>query len=68
MTHSDAPVKGTYTKLKKDGVWGCRVEKEEAPGTILDVSVVRKDGTSETRKVEIFWVGGGVSLGNFLDD
>ena len=68
MTHADTPVKGTYTKLKKDGVWGCRVEKEAAVGTVLDVSVVRKDGASETRTVEIFWAGDGVALGKFVDD
>ena len=35
---------------------------------IVDASVVRKDGTSEAKTVEVFWANDGVSLGKFVDE
>ena len=58
----------TFTKLKKEDVWGTRIQKAIRPGTVLDVMVVRKDGTYVTKTVEVFWVNKDedFSLGRFV--
>ena len=68
MSKPDTIPTGTFARLRKEKTWGCRVEKEIEPGTTTKVEVHRKDGSSETRTVKVFWVGDGVSLGNFVDD
>ena len=59
---------GTFIRLKKEGKWGCRIDEEIDSGTTVEVEVRRKDGTSEYKMVKVFWVGDGVSMGNFVND
>lgn len=61
--------RGTYTWLKVEEIWGARIEAVYPPGTILEVRVVRRDASSRTVEVEVFWSDGkqGISLGKFTD-
>ena len=68
MSKPDTIPTGTFVRLRKEETWGCRVEKEIEPGITTKVEVHRKDGSCETKTVKVFWVGDGVSLGNFVDD
>ncbi|MXW84339.1 MAG: hypothetical protein F4246_02150 [Rhodothermaceae bacterium] len=68
MSNPDAIPTGTFAWLRKEETWGCRVAKEIEPGTTTKVDVHRKDGSSETKTVKVFWVGEGVSLGSFVDN
>ena len=52
---ADELPRATFTKLKKEGVWGARIEQTIQPGSVLDVEVVRRDGTYVTKTVEVFW-------------
>jgi len=67
-SHADDLPVATFTKLKKEDAWGARIQKAIRPGTVLDVMVVRKDGTYVTKTVEVFWVNKDedFSLGRFV--
>ena len=65
MSTTNSTPTGTFTRLRKEGNWGCKIQEEIAPGITIGVDVRRKDGTSETKTV--FWAGEGISLGNFVD-
>ena len=67
MSTTNSTPTGTFTRLRKEGNWGCKIEEEIAPETTIEVDVRRKDGTSETKTVTVFWAGEGISLGNFVD-
>lgn len=67
MSKPESRPTGTFARLRKEGNWGCKIEEEIAPGTTTEVDVRRKDGTSETKTVTVFWAGDGISLGNFVD-
>ncbi len=54
--------------LRKEELWGYRVEKEIESRTPSEEEVHRKDGPSETKLVKVLWTRNGVSLGNFVED
>ena len=56
-----------HARLRKEELWGCRVEKEIESRTQSEVEVHRKDGTSETKLVKVLWTRNGPSPGNFVE-
>ena len=49
-------------------IWGARLNQAVDPGSVVEVSIERKDGSGEVKTVKVFYKNEdeGYSLGNFF--